>query len=238
MIEIDDLSVKTHEGKLLLDDINLNIDSGETTLICGEPGSGKTLLLKSIKELLGDGLNVKGKIKKNGKVGIVFQEPEKQIVRRKVKSDVAFELENAALPRDEIEKRIQKYSSMLKADHLLDRKIDELSHGEVTKVAILSTVVSEPDVILLDEPLSPLDYRNQMVVLDVIKKLKEEGITILIAEHDIRDLYDRCDRVVLLESGRLIGSGRPDDMLRTLLMSGIKLPFELELKNYRVGSDD
>ncbi len=236
MIKIDNLSIKTHEGKLLLDDINLNIDSGETTLICGEPGSGKTLLLKSIKELLGDGLNVKGKIKKNGKIGIVFQEPEKQIVRRKVRSDVAFELENQALSRDEIEKRIEKYSSMLKADHLLDRNIDELSHGEVTKVAILSTVVSEPDVILLDEPLSPLDYRNQMIVLDVIEKLKEEGITVLIAEHDIRDLYDKTDRIILLNSGKLIGSGEPDELLDRLLMSGIKLPFELELKNYRGGN--
>ena len=238
MIEIDDLSVKTHEGKLLLNDIDLHIKRGETTLICGEPGSGKTLLLKSIKELLEDGLNLEGKIEKNGKVGIVFQEPEKQIVRRKVRSDVAFELENSSLPREKIEKRIQKYSSMLKADHLLDRDIEELSHGEVTKVAILSTIVSEPDIILLDEPLSPLDYRNQMIVLDVIEKLKKEGITILIAEHDIRDLYDRCERIVLLKSGRLTGAGKPDDMLKSLLMNGIKLPFELELNNYRVGNHD
>ncbi|MFW6375645.1 MAG: energy-coupling factor ABC transporter ATP-binding protein [Thermoplasmatota archaeon] len=232
MIEIDDLTVKTHEGKLLLNAIDLSINKGETVLICGEPGSGKTLLLKAIKELLEDGLSVEGKIERNGKVGIVFQEPEKQIVRRKVRSDVAFELENSAMPIDEIEKRIKKYSSMLNADHLLDRKIDELSHGEITKVAILSMIVSEPDVILLDEPLSPLDYRNQMVVLDAIEELKNEGISILIAEHDIRDLYDKCDRIVLLKSGRLIGSGKPEDMLRTLMMSGIRLPFELELENY------
>lgn len=232
MIEIDDLTVKTHEGKLLLNAIDLSINRGETVLICGEPGSGKTLLLKAIKELLEDGLSVEGKIERNGKVGIVFQEPEKQIVRRKVRSDVAFELENSAMPIDEIEKRIKKYSSMLNADHLLDRKIDELSHGEITKVAILSMIVSEPDVILLDEPLSPLDYRNQMVVLDAIEELKNEGISILIAEHDIRDLYDKCDRIVLLKSGRLIGSGKPEDMLRTLMMSGIRLPFELELENY------
>lgn len=235
MIEIYDLSVKTHEGKLLLNGLNLHIKKGETTLICGEPGSGKTLLLKAIKELLSDGLAVEGSIKKNGKIGIVFQEPEKQIVRRNVRSDVAFELENSALPVDEMKSRIKKYSSMLKADHLLDRNIDELSHGEVTKVAILSTIVSEPDVILLDEPLSPLDYRNQMLVLDCIEKLKEEGMTILIAEHDIRDLYEKSDRIVLLKDGNLIGSGEPDSMLGSLVMSGIKLPFELELRNYSGG---
>lgn len=233
MIEIDNLSVKTHEGRLLLNDLDLHIKRGETTLLCGEPGSGKTLLLKAVKELLSDGLKVEGKIKKNGKVGIVFQEPEKQIVRRKVRSDIAFELENSGLPRDEIKRRIEKYSKTLQAEHLLDRNIDELSHGELTKIAILSTIVSEPDVILLDEPLSPLDYRNQMLVFDIIKKLKKEGITILIAEHDIRDLYGISDRIVLLKEGRLIGIGKPDEMLRTLLMSGIKLPFEIELNNYR-----
>ncbi len=233
MIEIDNLSVKTHEGKRLLNNIDLHINRGETVLLCGEPGSGKTLLLKAIKDLLSDGLNVDGQIKRNGKIGIVFQEPEKQIVRKNVRSDIAFELENAALQRDKIKRRIEKYSSILKADHLLDRNIDELSHGEVTKVAILSTIVSEPDVILLDEPLSPLDNRNQGVVLKCIERLKEEGMTIVISEHDIRDIYDKSDRVILLKDGLLIGSGKPDKMLGTLLMSGIKLPFELELQNYR-----
>ncbi len=230
MIRIDNLSIKDYEGKLLLKGIDLSINKGETTLICGEPGSGKTLLLKAIKGVIGDGLDSEGSIKKRGKIGMVFQEPEKQIVRKKVKLDVAFELENAALSVQEIEERIEKYSKTLKAEHLLDRRIDELSHGELTKVALLSTLVIEPSVVLLDEPLSPLDHRNQKIVLESIRKLKEKGITIVIAEHDIRDLYEECDRTVLLKEGEMKKHGQPEEMYEELIKNGIKLPFELELR--------
>ncbi|MBS3781589.1 MAG: ABC transporter ATP-binding protein [Candidatus Thermoplasmatota archaeon] len=235
MIKISDLSVKDHEGKLLLKEIDLDIKRGETTLICGEPGSGKTILLKAIKGLLGDDLSLEGDIESEGKIGMVFQEPEKQVVRRKVKLDVAFELENAGLSVQKMEKRIDRYSSILKTDHLLDRNIDELSHGEITKVALLSTMVSEPDIILLDEPLSPLDRRNQKLVLESIHKLKEQDITVIIAEHDIRDMYHYADKVILLKEGKLKRSGTPKEMYVELVKHGIKVPFEMGLKAHLEG---
>ncbi len=235
MIEIDKLSVKDYEGKLLLEELDLKINRGETTLICGEPGSGKTILLKAVKGILGGGLKTEGEIKRKGRIGIVFQEPEKQIVRRNVRLDAAFELENRGLPLDEIKDRIKKYSKMLKADHLLNRDIEELSHGELTKVALLSTMVTEPEIILLDEPLSPLDHKNQKIVLESIKKLKKEGITIVIAEHDIRDLYGESDRVILLKDGKIDSTGGIEEMSSTLIRNGIKLPFELELKAHSGG---
>ncbi|MFW5952802.1 MAG: energy-coupling factor ABC transporter ATP-binding protein [Candidatus Natronoplasma sp.] len=230
MIKINDLSVKDYEGKLLLKDIDLEINRGETTLVCGEPGSGKTILLKAIKGLLGDGLSLEGDIESKGKMGMVFQEAEKQVVRRKVRLDVAFELENAGLSVQKMRERIDRYSSILKADHLLDRNIDELSHGEITKVALLSTIVSEPDIILLDEPLSSLDSRNQKLVLESIYNLKEQGITVIIAEHDIRDMFTEADKVILLKDGKIKQSGRPEDMYVELVKHGIKIPFERELK--------
>lgn len=230
MIRINDFSVKDHEGRLLLKVPELNIDRGETILICGEPGSGKTLLLKAIKGLLGDGLSLEGDIEREGKIGMVFQEPEKQVVRRKVKLDVAFELENAGLPVQKMEERIDRYSSILKAEHLLDRNIEELSHGEITKVALLSALVPEPDMILLDEPLSPLDRRNQKIVLGSINKLREQGITVIIAEHDIRDMYDEADKVILLKDSKIKRMGRPGEMSAELVKHGIKIPFETELK--------
>jgi len=87
------------EGDRLLDDIDLKIKEGKTTLICGEPGSGKTLLLKSMKGLISEGLRKKGNIKREGRTGIIFQEPRKQLVRSNVKMEAAFDLENLCYPQ-------------------------------------------------------------------------------------------------------------------------------------------
>lgn len=231
MISVESLTVKDSNKNKILDDVSLKIKKGETLLICGKPGSGKTILLKAIKKLLDyeDGLKVSGKIECEGDVGIVFQHPEKQIVRSKVVRDIAFELENLGLPLDEINKRIKKYTSELKAKNLLSKNTYQLSHGEKTKVALISCVVAEPDVILLDEPFTPLDYENQLLLLESIDRLKSLGKTIVIAEHDVRELLAIADRVIILKNGKIQSVDKPKNLIYDLLNEGIRIPFKTEL---------
>jgi len=230
MIEISSLSISDRKGNRLLDELNLKIEEGETTIICGEPGSGKTLLLKAIKGVVSEGLEKEGDIQTEGRTGLIFQEPRKQMVRRNVKMEAAFDLENHCFSKEKIEERIEKYSKFLQAEHLLERDIDEISHGELTKTAILSILVTEPDIILFDEPLSSLDHPNRNKLIEIIEGLKERETTIVIAEHDLKDLIDVCDRMILLKDGSILEEGDPQKMKPILYREGIKIPFHWELE--------
>ncbi len=230
MIDVNSLSIIDGKGNRLLRNLNLKIHEDKTTLICGEPGSGKTLLLKALTGLIPEGMNKKGSVKKEGNTGLVFQNPEKQIVRSNVRMEAAFDLENRSLPRNKIVKRIEKYADLISAEHLLDRDIQNLSHGETTKAALLSVLVREPEIVLFDEPLSSLDYSNQKLLLDSIDRLRETGTTVVIAEHDLRDLVQRSDRAIILKDGEIVENCRVGDAKGRLYKEGLKLPFDWELE--------
>jgi len=229
MIDIHSFTIRDREGDRLLDDVDLSIAPETLTVICGQPGSGKTLLLKAIKGIISEGLEKDGTIKKEGRAGIIFQEPRKQMVRRKVKMEAAFDLENRCCDKIEIEAKIGEYAEFLDAEDLLEKNIDELSHGELTKTALLSILVTEPEIVLFDEPLSTLDHSNKIMLLQVIKRLKENGTTVVIAEHDVRELVRSADRIVLLKDGLIMRDGKPEDIKRELYREGIKIPIEWKL---------
>lgn len=128
-----------------------------------------------------------------------------------------------------IEARIDRYADRLDAAALLDRRVDELSTGEVAKVALLGILVTEPDVVILDEPLASLDARNSRRVLDAIDRLRATDATVVIIEHDIRDLLDRVDRIVLIRDGSVESAGTDRDSLSMLYDAGLKLPVDVEI---------
>ena len=241
VLSAEALGVRTREGTDLLADVSLRVDAGETVLVCGPPGGGKTVLVKALRGLLDDrtDLEVAGSVDRAGDVGVVFQRPATQLVRRVVRRDVAFGLENRGVDPETIEARIERHAAALGATSLLDRAVADLSGGETTVVALLGSLVVEPDVLLLDEPVATLDHRNTRLVLDAVDRLRRGGTAVVVAEHDVRDLLDRADRVLLLASGRVGTRGPPADVLEDLDAAGVKLPFatSVGLARRRAGED-
>lgn len=237
VLSAEALSVTAADGSVLLDDVDLEIDPGETVLVCGPSGSGKTMLVKAMKGLLDDrdDLGVHGTVRRSGAIGYVSQSPGTQLVRRTVRHDIAFGPENRCVPPDEIEARTDRVAQRLDAEHLLDRRTRHLSAGETALVALLGVLVMEPAVVVLDEPLAPLDLRNTRLVLDAIDRLRESGTAVVVAEHDVRDLLRRGDHVVLLDEGRVGGSGPPGELASELYRAGVTVPFPTAVAAERAG---
>lgn len=221
------LTVRSASDDPLLADVDLTVEPGELHLVCGRTGSGKTLLTKALRGLLDgrDDLSVAGEVATDGDLGFVFQRPASQLVRRTVRSDVAFGLENRAIPSAEIADRVDDYADRLGATDLLDRRIETLSGGETAIVALLGVLVTEPDAVILDEPLAALDAPSTDRVLEAIDALRADDTTLIVAEHDCRDLLSRADRVLLLEGGRTTARGAPESVVDDLYEAGVRLPF-------------
>lgn len=222
------LSVTAADGTTLLDDVSLDVDTGEVVLVCGPSGSGKTLLVKALKGLLDgrDDLAVSGRVDRGGAIGYVGQTPRAQLVRRRVRHDVAFGPENRGVPPGEIRDRVERAARTLDATALLDRGTRDLSGGEATIVALLGALAMEPAAVVLDEPLATLDHRNTQLVLDALDHLAAGDAGIVVAEHDVRDLLDRGDHALLLDDGRVHRSGAPASMSRDLHRAGVTVPFD------------
>lgn len=225
MIECKDLtynyiSVENIINKLAIDSVNLNIRKGEFIAILGHNGSGKStiakhmnaLLLPSGGEVYVDGMNTLElnniwEIRKN--TGMVFQNPDNQIVATIVEEDVAFGPENLGVPSEEIRKRVD---DVLKIVNMYDYKRHAphlLSGGQKQRVAIAGILAMKPKCIVLDEPTAMLDPSGRKEVINTILQLnKEFGITIVLITHFMEEAVE-ADRVVVMDEGKIILQGDP-----------------------------
>jgi len=231
------------EGKVTaLEDVNLEIERGSFTAIIGRNGSGKSTLAKNINALLTptEGCVIVGGYDTREEeyiweirrmAGMVFQNPDNQLVSAVVEDDVAFGPENLGLPREEIIERIR--ISLEAVDMYEHRKMapHKLSGGQKQRVAIAGVVAMKPDVIIFDEPTAMLDPEGRGEVLEIAARLHREGATVLLITHFMEETV-KCDRVIIMDRGRVHMDGPPKEVYaraEEIRGLGLKLPFSVEL---------
>lgn len=208
----------------VLKDINLKIKKGEFVSIIGRNGSGKStlarlisvLLLPSHGEVFVDGMNTKleeNLFKIRRRVGMVFQNPDNQIVSQVVEEDVAFGLENLNFPEDEIRERVDRVLEEVGLYEFKNFPPHFLSGGQKQKLAIAGVLVMEPDYLILDEPTSLLDPRGRREVINLILKLHKKGITIVLITHRMEEA-SLSQRVIVLNEGRIEMNGSPQNIFK------------------------
>ena len=248
MIETIDLTFKykNEDGKedlCALNKINLTINKGEFVAIIGPNGSGKSTLAKHMNALL---LPSSGKMFVKGmdtakeenlwnirqSAGMVFQNPDNQIVATIVEEDVAFGPENLGIPPKEIRKRVDDCLKAVNMEEFKKNAPHLLSGGQKQRVAIAGILAMKPECIILDEPTAMLDPSGRREVIDTIKKLnKEEGITIVLITHYMEEAVD-ADRVIVMENGNIVLSGTPKEVfqrVKELKNIGLDVPQMTEL---------
>ena len=235
-LRVDGLSFSV-DGKSILDDVSFSLEKGSVTLIAGRNGSGKTMLLKCLKGLEKE---TTGSIQLEGKelskrkdrlssIALVFQDASLEIVGSTVEKDIRFGLENQKKSPEEINRITDEILRRFNIEHLRKSSPRYLSGGEKRKVAIASVVAMEPKLVLLDEPLANLDYPSTKLVLETIKYLKSEGVTIAIVSHEAEKLLALTDRTIIMDDGHIIYDGESRDSIKELRNADVfvpPLPFE------------
>ncbi|MFI3115712.1 MAG: energy-coupling factor ABC transporter ATP-binding protein [Clostridia bacterium] len=258
MINLSNVSFSYGDEKNLKD-ISLDIKKGECVLLCGASGCGKTTITRLINGLiphfysgnLQGEINVCGVYTQNtdmanlsNYVGSVFQNPRTQFFNTDTDSEIVFGLENKGVPKEQLKSTLANIIEELELVNLQNRSIFELSGGEKQKIAFASVYATNPDVFVLDEPSSNLDEKAILELSKLLKKVKLQGKTIVIAEHRLWYLLDIIDRVIYMSEGEIVfdvsiseflsfNNEKISDMgLRSRLFSDIK-----QIRNTKISQD-
>ena len=207
-----------------LDNVTINVQEGEQIALIGPNGSGKSTLGKLLNALL---LPSKGLVKVDGmdtndskktwdirqKVGMVFQNPDNQIVATTVEEDVAFGPENLGVPPEEIRERIDEALAMVSMEPYYKRAPHTLSGGQKQRVAIAGVIAMRPKYLILDEPTAMLDLQGKKEVLSIVEYLKGKGITVVFITHFMEEAM-LSDRIIALDKGAIVAEGSPKELFQ------------------------
>ena len=213
---------------IALKDVSINIKDGSYTAIVGHTGSGKSTLLQHLNGLLkptSGEISINGytidnttKNKELGKlrkeVGFVFQFPEAQLFEETVLKDIAFAPKNFGKSEDEAEKIAREKAKLVALpEEVLEKSPFELSGGQMRRVAIAGILAMEPKVLVLDEPTAGLDPEGRHQMMEMFNRLhKDENLTIILVTHQMNDVAEYADHVIVLESGKVIADSTPKEL--------------------------
>lgn len=205
-----------------LRDVSLTVRRGEFLGLAGHTGSGKSTLVQHLNGLIRpqegsvcalglDLSNKKDAAAVKAKVGVVFQYPERQLFAETVAQDVAFGPRNLGLPQDEVARRVASSLTRVGLDLVAigDKSPFELSGGQQRRVAFAGVLAMEPEVLVLDEPMAGLDPAARRDFLELIGRLHDEGLTVVMVSHSMDDLANCCDRIVVMNEGAVFAEGTP-----------------------------
>lgn len=219
-----------------LQEIDLQINEGEFLAVVGPNGAGKSTLCYALAgfvphffkgELTGE-ITVDGKKSSEAtldewvmNVGLAFQNPFNQISGAKftVFEELAFGLENIGVPREEMKVRVEEAMALTGIRELADRSPYSLSGGQQQRVALTSILVMKPKLLVLDEPTSQMDPIGTREVFSVVRKMAEEGMTVVMVEHKVEWIANFADRVMALKDGRMVLEGKPNEVLTSDMLA-------------------
>jgi len=234
VIDVRGLSVRYRGAdRRALDDVSFRVGAGEVAGVLGATGAGKSTLLKCLAgviphyaddarhigdvRVLGTEIRAYGRLADvSARVGLVLQDPEAQLVNTVVHEELAWGMENRGVPVPRIEAEVARVAELFGIGDLLDRFTYALSGGEKQRVIVAATFCLGPEVILLDEPTSELDPVGTRDVMRAVRTLAAEGVTVVLAEHEVEELAACADRLLVLDDGRLADSGTPREVLTRL----------------------
>ena len=227
-----------------IDHVSIEIKRGEYISIAGSNGSGKStlarclngLLLPTEGEILVDGMDTNDDdliwdIRK--KIGMVFQNPDNQIVSSMVEDEVSFGPENIGIENPELRKRVDNALKSVGMYEYRNREAHKLSGGQKQRIAIAGAVAMRPDCIVFDEPTAMLDPKGRSQVMKVIRELNDQGITIILITHFMEEVAE-ADRVLVMKSGKLLADSVPEDVFadtNLIESAGLEIPAAVLLRN-------
>lgn len=246
MIELKNVSFsyegETQERKII-DGLNLSIERGSFTVILGHNGSGKSTLAKLCNGLLKptegqvtvDGIDTADEAQEldvKRRVGMVFQNPDNQLVASVVEEDVAFGPENLGVEPSEICARVDEALKTVDMYEFRESAPHHLSGGQKQRIAIAGILAMSPECIVLDEPTAMLDPKGRAEILETVLKLnRERGMTVVLITHFMEEA-EQADRVLVLQNGKIVADGTPQNVFsqdELLQNTGLELPHTTEL---------
>lgn len=224
MLEARNITFSYDDGTEALNSVNLKMDKGDIVALLGKNGAGKSTLFLHFNgilrpdkgEIIIDGEKLKydkkSLIKFRQKVGLVFQNPDDQIFAPSVEEDVAFGPLNLKLPMEEVQKRVHEALERVGMSGFEKKAPHNLSGGQKKRVAIAGILAMKPEIMVFDEPTAGLDPKGASKIINLLKELNEQGITIIISTHDVDLVPQYANKVYVLHEGEIIGEGTARDI--------------------------